>query len=228
MLFTKTNELDQSHSNIDTKLSQMGLSTEAVEQAIKDGLIQYKRATPLHPATHGGATAWGEIVCTLREQLLSLNNGWAICQKSGLSITHNHELAVAVIVTSGDKDTGLVEGCPSTKNKKGPSTRNIVESNYTADMFDEDREVIHVSPIDSTQTWVLLYHFDFSLKEVRFELSLPASTARISGKEDKLKIDSWKDRIIFEPVSFSAENIENALDDIQFNDEVSFDITKKA
>jgi hypothetical protein len=217
-------------SKQEDKLQGMGLNKDCIEQAIKDGLTQFRRATDMHPLTHGGASAWGEIVFTLRAKLKSLNNGWGYYQKNGLSITHNKDTGVAVIVTSGDKDTGLENAQPSTKNKKGPSTRNIVSSNQTPDLFDESNsdlaEVATIS-VDSTQTWVLLYRFDKALKEIRFELSLPSSTAKISGKDDKLKIDSWKTRILFEPLPFNMLSSDNDIEEVAFTDDVTFDISKK-
>ena len=216
-------------SEEDITIKNMGLDKGSLEQAIKDGLIQYKRSSPLHPLTHAGSTAWGEIVYVVRAKLLSLGNGWSFYQKDGLSITHNKGTGIAIIVTSGDKDTGLSGGSPSTKNKKGPSTRNIVNNNQPS-LF----EPIHSenladaeSPLDSTETWVLLYCIDKIAKEIRFELSLPSSTARISGKENKLKIDSWKTRLIFEPVPFDIEPNKITSEKAVFTDEVSFKVSKK-
>ncbi len=215
----------------DEQLELMGLNKDAIEQAIKDGLIQFKRTTPLHPLTHGGSTAWGEIVFALRGKLITMSNEWSYYQKGGLSITHNKETGVALVVTSGDKETGLAHGQPSTKNKKGPSTRSIVSCNQTQDMFDEpvnNFENTITLPIDTTQTWVLLYHFDKAIKEIRFELSLPSSTAKISGKDDKLKIDSWKTRILFEPMPFDMNSNIEPMENITFSDDISFNVSKKA
>lgn len=213
----------------DITINNMGLNKGSIEQAIKDGLIQYKRSSPLHPLTHAGSSAWGEIVYVIRAQLLSLGNGWSFYQKDGLSITHNKNTGVAIIVTSGDKDTGLSAGTPSTKNKKGPSTRNIVNCNQ-ASLFEtippENLTEVE-SPVDSTETWVLLYCIDKTAKEIRFELSLPSSTARISGKENKLKIDSWKTRLIFEPIPFDMEPSKITPEKTVFTDEVSFKVSKK-
>lgn len=215
----------------DEQLVHMGLNKDAIEQAIKDGLIQFMRTTPLHPLTHGGATAWGEIVFALRGKLITLSNEWSYYQKGGLSLTHNKMTGIALVVTSGDKETGLAHGQPSTKNKKGPSTRSIVNCNQTQDMFDEpmqDFENTITLPIDTTQTWVLLYHFDKAIKEIRFELSLPSSTAKISGKDDKLKIDSWKTRILFEPMPFDMNYSIELTEGTTFSDDISFDVSKKA
>lgn len=217
-------------SEQDLILNNMGLDKGSIEQAIKDGLIQYKRSSPLHPLTHAGSTAWGEIVYVVRAKLLSLGNGWSFYQKDGLSITHNKNTGVAIIVTSGDKDTGLSGGSPSTKNKKGPSTLNVVNSNQALlfENIPSENLADAETPVDSTETWVLLYCIDKTAKEIRFELSLPSSTVKISGKENKLKIDSWETRLIFKPVPFDIEPNEITSEDIAFTEEVSFNVSKKA
>jgi len=211
-------------------LVSMGLSTEAITESISDGLTQFKRATELHPVTHAGITAWGEINATLRAILKSEAIGWDCTHKSGLTITYNKEFSIALIATSGDKDTGLEAGDPCTKNKKGPSTRNIVASNMMGDLFDDGSETPLIQKqsqsIDPTKTWILLYHFDKMLKEIRFELSLPASTARICGKDNKLKIDSWKWRLLFSPMSFENVPVEPA-EEIPFSEEITFEVSKK-
>lgn len=214
-------------------LVSMGLTLDDIDQAIVDGLIQFKKATKLHPVTHGGITAWGEINATLRAKLIGKAIGWGYKHQAGLTITHNKELGIAIIATSGDKDTGLFDGSPSTKNKKGPSTHNIVTNNLTLDLFHELGEnnsgvvQLHTNKIDPTETWVLLYHIDMGRKEARYELSLPASIVQVYGQEGKLKIDSWKSRIIFEPLPFDRATTSTSQDEIDSTEEISFEVSKK-
>lgn len=214
-------------------LASMGLTLDDIDQAIIDGLIQFKKATKLHPVTHAGVTAWGETNATLRAKLIGKAIGWGYKHKAGLTITHNKKLGIAIIATSGDKDTGLLDGSPSTKNKKGPSTRNIVTNNLTLDLFDEPSinnsgiVHLHTSNIDPTQTWVLLYHIDIGRKEVRYELSLPDSIVQVQGQEGKLKIDNWKSRIIFEPLPFDGAATSTSQDEIDSTEEISFEVSKK-
>jgi hypothetical protein len=227
MLITKTTQVSDEIS----KLESMGLSADDIRQAIADGLVKYKSATDLHPVTHAGSTAWGEINATLRAQLIGKNLGWDYSHQKGLSVTHNKKLGVAIIATSGDKDTGLSSGFPTTKNKKGPSTRDIVIGNMCQDLFEQDDylsvvELRNVS-VDSTETWILLYHIDNGRKEIRYELSLPSNISRFSNKEDKLKIDSWKHRIIFESLPFDNAINELPIENISFTDEVTFEVSKK-
>ena len=214
-------------------LASMGVTLDDIDQAIIDGLIEFKKASKLHPVTHGGVTAWGEINATLRAKLIGKAIGWGYEHQAGLTITHNKGLGIAIIATSGDKDTGLLDGEPCTKNKKGPSTRNIVTNNLTLDLFHEPDETnsniaqLHTNKIDPTETWVLLYRIDMGQKEVRYELSLPASIAQVQGQEGKLKIDSWKSRIIFEPLPFDRASTSTSQDEIDSTEEISFEVSKK-
>jgi hypothetical protein len=216
-----------------SQMSAMGITIEDIDQAIIDGLFHFKKATKLHPVTHAGVTAWGELNATLRAQLISKAIGWDYDHKAGLTLTHNKDLGIAIIATSGDKDTGIHDSEPSTKNKKGPSTRDIVLNNKTLDMFHEietdgsNVTRLPTSKIDPTETWILLYHIDMARKEVRYELSLPASTAEIRGEEGKLKIDSWKHRIIFEPLPFDQVPASLNTDKNGATEDITFEISKK-
>ncbi|MFT5082760.1 MAG: hypothetical protein ACI9Y1_000791 [Lentisphaeria bacterium] len=212
--------------NENSRFESMGLTSEAIEHAISSGLIQYKRSTRLHPVTHAGVTAWGEIVAAMREVLLSDTNGWDYIHQKGLSITHNKSKRISLIVTSGDKDTGLPDGEPKTKNKKGSSTRDIVTRNL--DLFDSfNHYTLADIKADSTETWILLYHFDTRQKEVRFELSLPSNVSVFSGTEDQLRIDRWKDRILFVALPFDGVTSNIPLENIPRTEEVTFDISRK-
>jgi len=79
-------------------------------------------------------------------------------------------------------------------------TESFVGRNY--DLFEKVNDIdAQVASIDKHQTWVLLYTFDKSKSEVRYELSLPTSTA-ISGTKGKIKICDWQTRIVFPAINF--------------------------
>ncbi|MCV2886534.1 hypothetical protein OE749_17695 [Aestuariibacter sp. AA17] len=213
---TKTSEAAKS------KLAELGLSREILERAIQEGLFQFKKVTKLHPVTAGGSRAWEEVNASLREQLLQTQAGWNMSHEKGLTLTFNKSLGVNIVVTSGDRHTGIKEGFPKTKNTKGASTQNYVGVNYS--LFGDDEDVVSIfqEKIDKTETWVLLYHIDTALKQVRFELSLPSG---MSGSNGKIRIDSWEQRIIFNPVPFNSDV--TPTDKPEFNEDISFDVTKK-
>ncbi|MFX3887002.1 hypothetical protein ACJBV2_10385, partial [Streptococcus suis] len=81
------------------------------------------------------------------------------------------------------------------------------------------------NPIDSHQTWILLYTFDKNRLEVRYELSLPTSTS-ISGNKGKIKICDWQTRLIFPAISYN-ELVLPELDNDFTDDTDFFDIEEK-
>ncbi|MCE2027022.1 hypothetical protein [Sessilibacter corallicola] len=215
-------------------LTSMGLSLEDITQSIVDGLSHFKRTTKLHPVTHAGSVAWGEINATLRALLIGKDIGWGHKHQDGLTITHNSDLGISIIATSGDRYTGNKNNIdPSTKNKKGPKARDIVISNSNLDLFEDNESnnicetIDNINAIDQTETWVLLYHFDKKQQEVRFELSLPKNISPIHGEEGKLRINRWRKRIIFNSISFDR-SIDSRIGKLNGStEEISFEISKK-
>ncbi|MNU86111.1 hypothetical protein D3C71_758650 [compost metagenome] len=205
-----------------TFLARLGIDQGTLRRAVESGARVYLKATSFHPRTHGGVTAWGETVGILRQELSPF--GWKPSDKNGLPVTANGELGISIVVTSGDKETGIETGTPSSNNDKGSATKRFVNSNY--DMFEDDQfSVFSSGPIDFHETWVLLYHYDKLAKEVRYELSLPMNLSS-SGY-----FDSWKRRYIFPSISLDEDviiNPNNPNNPTEFNDDIDFDISKKA
>jgi len=200
------------------KIEEMGLSADILERAILEGLSQFKKVTPLHPVTAGGSRTWEEINASLRIQLLPFE-GWGFSHLRGLTLTHNKDLGITLVVTSGNKYTGIIEVQPKTKNAKGKSTQDYVGRNYSLFEVESDNATsIEQVGIDPNETWVLLYHIDKQAKEIRFELSLPKG---MHESEGRLQIDSWEHRIVFDAVPFTRE-IE-AGEEPDFNEEIDFD-----
>jgi len=224
-------------NNIETSLERMaslGLSTEVLTQSIWMGLSKYRSASKLEPLNAGGSKASFAIIETLRSQLLGNGLGWKMLNQNGQSLTVNSEKQVSVIVTSGDKYTGLTDGDdPCTRNGKGAETKNQVKKNLgqTLCLFEEgiitDREELPdeiVNSIDKNELWVLLYHFDLLKNEVRFELSLPIGIKEV-GNKGKVKVSEWAERLIFPSLPFDESNNSNEAQ--EFNDEIEFNIKPK-
>ena len=102
---------------------------------------------------------------------------------------------------TGNAETGK-QGLedPSTSADKGAVAQAYVKANRQLKLFQEQ---------EGTQVWVLLYHYDQNLKEVRYELSLPTDFT-------KKKISVWGERLILgsipnNPTDFTIrEDIPNA------------------
>lgn len=208
------------------KLKSMGLSAEDFTFAISRAIYESRRSSPLHPRTSAMTRAWEEVVAAFRESVLSGLKGWNYTFDSGLEYTINSDLGLSIIATSGNKDTGIIEGFPKTKNAKGSATENVISRNLG--LFGDDEEPEGEEPenpaqisIDSTQTFVFLYYFDFGAQEVRCELSRPSAMSGFNGHN---KISSWSERIILPAVPFSAA-IETP--EKEFNEEIDIVVSRK-
>jgi hypothetical protein len=215
-------------SRKESKLESLGLSRVILKQAIGAGLLKYCSASKLAPLNAGGSEASFAIIQMLREQLLS-NNGWMLLNQHGQSLTVNPDLQISIVVTSGDKDTGLPDGRPCTKNGKGSETKNQIRQNImtgqTFNLFDDESEVAEKETnVDNHVLWVLLYHFDPKKKEVRYELSLPVGFKDV-GTKGKVKVSNWTDRLHFDPIPFNDITVSHEPTD--FNDEIEFSVTPK-
>ncbi|MGF1810238.1 hypothetical protein [Vibrio alginolyticus] len=179
----------------------LGIDKTVFRDSIQSGIYQFKSVSKFHPITAGGSRAWEEIVAAFRETVISENNGWKAVHEHGMPLLINPSKQLTIVITSGDINTGLNNGIqPKTRNQKGTATQDLVNSNYA--LF-EDVDGIDILPssADSHQTWVFLYTIDKTKSEVRYEMSLPTETS-LSGAKGKVKISSWQERIIFEPLPF--------------------------
>ena len=208
------------------KLAAMGLNVEDFTFAMSRAIYESRRSSPLHPRTDAMTRGWSETVAAFRESVLSDSRGWNFTRSDGLEFTINSELGLSIIITSGDKDTGRIDGFPKTKNSKGSATENLVNNNFNLELFSMNEVTPIVekeSIIDSTKTYVFLYHFDLSNEEVRCELSLPGG---MSGANGYNKIDNWLERIILPSIPFSAGiNISESEKD--FSEDVDIQISRK-
>lgn len=202
----------------------LGIDPSIFRDAMQSGISLFKSATKFHPVTTGGSRAWEEVVGIIRSQVVDKYEGWKALQKDGMPVLINAAEALTLVITSGDENTGILGMAdPRTKNAKGQVTENFVSKNL--DLFsilEEETNIVELSPIDSHQTWILLYVIDKVKSEVRFELSLPTCTA-LSGNQGRIKICEWQKRVIFPSIPFSEVVIDVVADSEQhFTDESDF------
>ena len=140
------------------RLQSMGLTVDDFNFAVSRAIYESRRSSPLHPRTSAMSRAWEEVVAALRESLLSGLKGWNYIFNSGLEYTINSKLGLSIIVTSGNKDTGVFEGFPKSKNAKGAATENMISRNLDLFNADEQEDIEEFSGtlIDSTKTYVFL------------------------------------------------------------------------
>lgn len=171
------------------RLGQLGLNVELIERVIRRADAEASMCTPLDPPGMEGLTRWGKTNRFLREELVPA--GWRFDNPRCLPRTIHPGGEFAIVATTGDDLTGLLELLPNTKHPKGAATVRAVEANeqLTLDFGDFD----FGGPGDQGEdaagmlTWLLLFHVNED--GFRAELSLP--DAIVDGR-----ITSWAERII--------------------------------
>src|SRR5665213_2605347 len=170
------------------RLADLGLSTEILERVVRRADAEASTCTALDPPILTGLLRWGRGTRFLREELVPL--GWRFDNPRNLPRTIEPNGTFAIVVTSGDESTGLVDFTPTTKYPKGFATIEAVETNEQLALdFGEvasPQTPLDVDPRDRL-TWLMLFHIEPD--GFRVELSLP--DAIVEGW-----ITSWEERII--------------------------------
>lgn len=197
------NAIFKTQEEVATRLEQLGASGAAIREAVNQGYLQRERLTANHPIIYHGLNMWGETVAALREQLLP--QGWRRQDIGSYALTVHEERNLAIIVASGDENTGNPDEFPSNNSKKGRNTVEAVEANRQLELF-ENLPVVSgggdLSSTDDRPTWVLLHYTDVALREIRLELSRPLNMD-MSGK-----FTEWAERIILNSISLDDDQIE--------------------
>ncbi|ERS15497.1 hypothetical protein Q668_00280 [Alcanivorax sp. PN-3] len=169
--------------DVQDRLTQLGLTLAALQEAVQQGYLARARLTSNHPRIFFGSSMWAETVAALRDNLRS--DGWVRSNEGNYELTVNRAEDLAVVVTTGDEATGVATSNPTNKCPKGINTVDAIAVNNQLDMFGE----LIPDPGENLgfTTWILLIHVGED--EVRSELSLPSNIS--SGK-----IKAWKERII--------------------------------
>jgi len=171
------------------RLAELGLSAEIVERVVRRADAEASMCTALDPPIMEGLTRWGRTNRFLREELIP--TGWRFDNPRLLPRTIHPSGDFAIVATTGDELTGLVDLQPTTKYPKGFATIQAVETNEQLaldfgdlDLEPDDGQAVGVGDL---RTWFLLFHIDDD--GFRTELSLP--DAIVDGR-----ITSWAERII--------------------------------
>jgi hypothetical protein len=189
------------NDDIESDLALLGLNKSLLTEAISLGFLAKSNCTAHHPRTYKGLVQWGETVKALRDILKPL--GWKAIEENNYSLCVNSERTIAIVIQTGDQDTGLLYGNPTNKASKGNNTEESVKNNQMQQqlsLFPASGSVD--SPCNYT-TWVLLY--TETAMGIRCELSLPVEM--VDGK-----ITSWHKRIVIGLVRSDSDAVPNQND----------------
>lgn len=203
------------------RLSELGLTVEIIERVVRRADAEASTCTALDPPIMEGLTRWARTNRFLREELIPL--GWNFDNPRNLPRTIHPGGKFAVVATTGDDLTGLLDLLPTTRYAKGFATIKAVEVNEQLTLDFGDYDLVSAdSPIRAGDllTWLLLFHVDE--QEFRVELSLP--DAIVDGR-----ITSWSERIILPSMPRSADGLAELTpsSDGDQNDSIVVDVARR-
>jgi hypothetical protein len=167
------------------KLAELGLTVEIIERVVRRADAEASMCTALDPPIMEGMTRWARTTRFLREELIP--RGWRFDNPRNLPRTIHPGGEFAIVVSTGDELTGLLDALPATKYLKGEATVRAVEINEQLALDFPGFDLSQRDGAGEILTWFLMYRA--SEDEFRVELSLP--DAIVDGR-----ITSWAERVI--------------------------------
>ncbi|MDO8753433.1 MAG: hypothetical protein Q7J80_06025 [Anaerolineales bacterium] len=160
---------------------------EANQRGYEDRL----EATVAHAPTAAGTFHWHGFVGALRTAMKE--KGLSIPNHKNCPLIVSADKSVALVVMTGNSDTGKEFGNPTNQADKGAVIDEAVQKNIQYQLFENSAMAKLKKGESGTQLWVLLYHVASDTKEIRSEVSLPSSFA-------SKKIVQWSERILLRSI----------------------------
>ena len=170
------------------------LTQELLLEANQRGFEARLDVTPAHAPTAAGTFHWHAFVAAVR--LALRGQGWSIRDERNCPLVISPGRSMAIVVMTGNADTGKAHGNPTNQADKGAVLDEAVQRNIQYQLF-EASALAKLKKGGGTQLWVLLYHVEAGsngAKEIRTELSLPSDFQR-------KRIAGWSERIILRPMT---------------------------
>ena len=183
-----------------SQLGALGLTEQALVDAVSAGEAAAAMTTLHHPKNHAGFLMWSEPSKTLRDLLVPF--GWVAEDLDGQPLVRNARDTMAITVAGGDEWTGTVpehDEQPRTRSKKGPVTINAVKANSGWLFHEMAIDELKRLKRPKRKTYVLLTYRDEENSETRSELSLPVMT------DDADHICGWLTRILLPAIPWGDE-----------------------
>lgn len=192
----------QEVGSVDRLQELFGLTQDAMQDVVMQGLLARTSCSDHHPKTYPGLAQWAETVRALRDKTAPM--GWSTSDDNNFPLSIHPSNNIVIAVQTGDHETGT-SGIPSNRAPKGSNTEDAVAVNQRQlSLFDTIPLLPTTDENDPRMMWVLLYHV--APNEVRYELSLPMKM--VGGK-----IRSWQERIVFLPIPLGNTDIDLGDDD---------------
>lgn len=188
---------------VEGRLAALGLTMEELHGIFKRAQAERSACTALDPITLPGVVFWGRVIRFAREAYIP--KGWKPKRPKLIELVVNAEEKFAFTVCSGNFNTGK-QGSehPASRYGKGTAMKERIAANQLVLPGMETPPLRRDADAYAGETWCLLYYHeavkdeDEATEKTRLwsELSLPKSVG------DRGKIDTWKERIILDPIDF--------------------------
>lgn len=177
-------------ADAEARLASLGLASEELVRIAQRARAEAATCTDFDALGAAGTLLWSRFLRFLREELVV--RGWQSRRPRGSELTLNTSLGIKIIVTSGDKWTGSMQGSPQPKNPKGPTFFEAVVSNqYPLDFgpeFHDPEAYVDPDLLESLTTWIAVYRLT-KPGEFFLEISKP-------GSIEPNGFVQWEERII--------------------------------
>lgn len=201
--------------HIDERLRGMRLELGCFEQSLAAGAAEAASYSEGAPAAAPELGRWMRTVEEFHHSVLGLQRGWERTDPLNQPTWINPELHIAIVVSSGDENTGQrTFKNPTNRNPKGSSFGALVAANE-ARFFDTVTRSGDMVGIN--ETWVFLY--DARAGSVFSELSLPVL---MPGSF----IENWHHRILL-PRFDDSTNLFETVPDAPVEQDYTFVIERR-
>jgi hypothetical protein len=173
--------------DVEAALSHLGVPMRVLNEAVQTGYLSRISRTANDAPNAAGFYQWNETLRSLRDSMVSLQ--WQRNDDGNWPTMVHPEKKISIAVSSGNQNTGKVNGIPSTKSSKGPRTAQAVNANQQMYLGPDFEPQVSTCEVDSqNETWLLLFYTD--AEELRAELSLPVKI------DCEGHVNAWRERII--------------------------------
>lgn len=155
--------------DVDTKLYQLGLSSDELTEIALIAAAAKNEAVPIEPINAPGIFSYIAGTGAIRSTLIQ--KGWVLSRENNIEATLNQSLNVKIVFQNVDQACG--EAFPQPISKKGPATKKLVESNSLY-LFPEMEKEFQAAK--NTTTW--FFCVSIVGDKIRAELSCPYSLDR--------------------------------------------------
>lgn len=177
-------------AHVEARLQELhpDLKIMLFRDAIMGGLGGRNETTRASAPTAAGVQQWLKTVEDLRTLLAT--EKWHIHEQRNCPFISSPDRTISIVAMTGNGETGK-NGFedPTNQAEKGTVAENFIQKNNQLELFNRESIKLAKEKQKETQVWALLYHYDKTLNEVRFELSFPTGF-------DKKKITEWGERLI--------------------------------